>query len=237
MSKFDQSRWSDRNFSKEYREYADDYIPERYRMIDITKSLYKYFFKGKKKRLLDLGCGDGLIVNELLKINKNIEATLVDASIDMMDSARKRLADFENIRFINAGFQDIKEADLLNKNFDFVLSALAIHHLKMDEKNELFKYIYSHLNQGGLFLNIDVVLSPTDELENLYLTIWGDWINQNISADKKPALLPIPQKYKDNPDNTPDTLLVQLSALEKIGFKNVDCYYKYGIFTMFGGGK
>ena len=23
------------------------------------------------------------------------------------------------------------------------------------------------------------------------------------------------------------------NAMEKIGFKNVDCYYKYGIFTMF----
>ena len=24
-------------------------------------------------------------------------------------------------------------------------------------------------------------------------------------------------------------------ALQEIGFKNVDCFYKYGIFTIFGG--
>ena len=47
----------------------------------------------------------------------------------------------------------------------------------------------------------------------------------------------IPQLYKDNLDNTPDTLKSQIEALEKIGFQNVDCYFKYGIFSLFGGNK
>jgi hypothetical protein len=49
--------------------------------------------------------------------------------------------------------------------------------------------------------------------------------------------LPVPQKYKNNADNTPDPLRPQLKAFEKIGFRNVDRYYKYGIFAMFGGSK
>ena len=35
----------------------------------------------------------------------------------------------------------------------------------------------------------------------------------------------------------PELLAEFFNAMEKIGFKNVDCYYKYGIFTMFGGKK
>jgi tRNA (cmo5U34)-methyltransferase len=45
------------------------------------------------------------------------------------------------------------------------------------------------------------------------------------------------RQYKNNEDNKPDTLHDQLNALGAMGFKDVDCYYKYGIFTMFGGRK
>jgi hypothetical protein len=36
---------------------------------------------------------------------------------------------------------------------------------------------------------------------------------------------------------TLDPLVPQLNALRSIGFENVDCFYKYGIFAMFGGSK
>ncbi len=42
---------------------------------------------------------------------------------------------------------------------------------------------------------------------------------------------------KVNPDNIPDTLESQLEALKDIGFNNVDCFYKYGIFALFGGSR
>ena len=38
------------------------------------------------------------------------------------------------------------------------------------------------------------------------------------------------RRYKDNKDNKPDTLGDQLDALKAIGFKDADCFYKYGIF-------
>lgn len=50
-------------------------------------------------------------------------------------------------------------------------------------------------------------------------------------------LLGIPDQYKGNPDNIPETLGSQLQALEQIGFKEVDCYFKHGIFSLFGGFK
>ena len=43
------------------------------------------------------------------------------------------------------------------------------------------------------------------------------------------------KRYKDLGENKPDTLEVQLKALKEIGFSEVDCFYKYGIFTIFGG--
>jgi hypothetical protein len=45
MPEFDQSRWSEGEFSQEYRDHADEYVPDRRRMIAITQSLYQHIVK------------------------------------------------------------------------------------------------------------------------------------------------------------------------------------------------
>ena len=238
MSDFDSSQWADSEFSQEYRDYANDYIPERFRQIEIVKSLYRHFHHATRIcSVLDLGCGDGLIMHQLLKVDDSIDATLVDGSLEMLEAAKERLAGFDRVQFVQASFQNLLTEDRLQTTFDFILSSFAIHHLETDEKKALYQYIYRHLNWAGFFLNIDVVLGPTQDLEAWYLSLWTEWIDANVDSPQKPDLLPIPQQYKDNPDNLPDTLSLQLQTLETIGFKNVDCYYKYGIFTIFGGSK
>jgi tRNA (cmo5U34)-methyltransferase len=236
MSDFDSSQWAESDFSQEYRKYANDYLPDRFKLIEIVRSFFRHFIhEVDAPRVLDLGCGDGLVVHELMKSDDRIRATLVDGFSEMLESAKKRLADFDTVQFVQATFQDLLEDDRLQSNFDFILSSFAIHHLEMEEKKELYGYIYNHLSTDGFFLNLDVVLAPYQDLEEWYLSLWREWIHANVDSSKKPDLLPIPQQYKDNPDNFPDTLSAQLEALQAIGFKNVDCFYKYGIFTIFGG--
>ncbi len=238
MSDFDNSRWSDSRFAQEYRDQADGYVPERRGLAEIAQSLYRNLVKGSQPcRILDLGCGDGLMVQELLKVDDSIDATLVDGSQEMLKAAGNRLGRFKKKHLVQASFQDLLARDPLQNTFNFVMSSLAIHHLAMAQKEALFEYVYRHLDPGGFFLNTDVVLSPTDDLEKWYLMLWQEWIDTHAANSQKASLLSVPQKYKDNPDNVPDPLLPQLEALERIGYKNVDCYYKYGIFAMFGGSK
>lgn len=237
-TKFENSEWANKKASQVYRESADYYLPERRTLIQIAISLFRHVLAKKKlAKVLDLGCGDGLYVHELLKTHDSIEAILVDASPEMLDAAKKRLTGFKNVRFVQASFQDLLASDVLKEKFHFVLSSFAIHHLTMDEKETLFAYIYSLLNTGGFFVNIDVVLSPTEKIEEWYLRLWREWIEANADKSAKDRFLHIPDQYKNNPDNQPDTLSAQLKALTKIGFKNVDCHYKFGVFAVFGGSR
>ena len=112
MTEFDKSKWAKPEFTQEYRDSADVYIVERRRLLEILKSFYGYFIGDKpNSNILDLGCGDGIVIQELLKIDSSITATLIDGSEDMLNKAKDRLKDFENIHFIRASFQEI-----LNKN-------------------------------------------------------------------------------------------------------------------------
>jgi ubiquinone/menaquinone biosynthesis C-methylase UbiE len=73
---------------------------ERKRLLEILKTFYKYFIGNKpNSNILDLGCGDGILIYELLKIDNSIEATLIDGSEDMLKKAKDRLEDFETILF------------------------------------------------------------------------------------------------------------------------------------------
>ncbi|HAK89989.1 MAG TPA: class I SAM-dependent methyltransferase [Nitrospiraceae bacterium] len=239
MTDFNQTNWAKAGFSQQYIDKADIYIVERRRMLGLLVSFYNHFLRGKPNHILDLGCGDGILAHELLKVDDAISATLVDGSADMLRKARERLKDFKNARFINASFQEIIKKDILQPDFDFIVSSLAVHHLDMAGKISLFKSLYAHLRPGGFFLNVDVILAPAGSLEQWYLKLWQEWmddrkaefgISDSISDD-------IIRRYKDNEDNKPDTLDDQLNALKNMGFHEVDCFYKYGIFSIYGGRK
>ncbi len=240
MSEFERSEWKNRGSALEFIENADIYILERYKLLEIMKSLYNHFLADQNKpiKMLELGCGDGRITHELSKVDNNLEGTLIDGSVDMIENAKKRLEPYQGLKFIQITFQELIKSDLLTADFDFVVSSLAIHHLKAEQKESLFKYIYDNLNLGGFFLNIDVVRATSVDLEKWYLKLWEEWIIENeTKIEISESFHHIPDQYKNNPDNNPDKLENQLNSLKSIGFKNVDCYYKYGIFSIYGGQK
>jgi len=241
MTNFHDTPWAQKEFSSQFLETADVLVMERRRFFEILKSLYSHFLedRGEHNNVLDVGCGDGILTHELLKTDSSISATLIDGSEDMLIKARKRLSGFSNVDFIQASFQELVHSDIQLPDFSLAISSLAIHHLAMNEKRDLFDYIYSHLGDGGYFVNIDVVLSPTDALEKWYRSMWKKWM-----IDKQ-AILKIEvdcesifQSYQEKGHYSKlDTLTSQLNALTNIGFKDVDCFYKYGVFAMYGGKK
>ncbi len=240
MTEFTNTRWADNEFAKEYRDNADIFIVERQRMIGIMASFYRHFIYGNSKtELLDLGCGDGILTQRILESDGNVSATLVDASDDMLAKAKERLNDYKDIDYIRASFQEVMGQDIISCSFDFIVSSLAIHHLTTDEKMLFFKKIHSHLNEGGYFLNIDVVLPPTDTLEQWYLQMWNEWMDErkaSLGIDRD-LFSDVTRRYKGYDENKPDTLESQLNALREIGFGEVDCFYKYGVFAVYGGKK
>ena len=240
MTEFDKTNWARPDFGKRFIEEADKSVVERRRMLEILKSFFRHHRKDTgDNTVLDLGCGDGILTHELLTVDPALSVTLVDGSEAMLERARGRLKAFRGMDYVRASFQDMLRDDVFLRQFDFIISSLAIHHLSSGEKKELFGLVYSLLSAGGNFLNMDVVLAPSPLLDSFYMKLWQEWIDERKAAlgigDEGQG--DIIRRYKDNADNKPDTLDYQLEALKGAGFQDVDCYYKYGIFTIFGGRK
>ena len=238
MAEFEKTRWADSEFSRKYRDEADIYMPFRRKFVEVTKSLYSFIFKKRSDiRVLDLGCGDGFFAEELINSFTPASVTLADGSPGMLQSARKRLEDEPAVGYIQASFQEIINSDILKGDFDFIYSSFAIHHLPLSDKKLLYSKCYNFLNPGGSFIHNDVIAPLSEMMGNWYLRLWREWIDQFPDKKASAGMEVIPEKYRASPDDFPDSLETHLEILRDTGFKDVDCFFKYGIFALFGGSK
>ncbi len=236
MAEFEKTRWADSEFSQKYRDGADIYMPFRQRFVDVTKSLFSFLFKNRSGlRVLDLGCGDGFFAEELLRSFSPAAVILTDGSGDMLKAAKIRLKEKSNVEYLQASFQDIIESEILPGSIDFVYSSFAIHHLRLSDKKRLYSKIFNALNPGGCFVHNDVIVPLSPGIEKWYLTLWKEWIDQFPDKDLSSGMEVIPERYKESPDDFPDSLETHLDIFRETGFTDVDCFFKYGIFALFGG--
>jgi tRNA (cmo5U34)-methyltransferase len=237
MSDFQNSNWARPEYSRDYRETADRIIPERQTLLRIAASFYRHHVRdGRRKRILDLGCGDGILAQTLSGQDGEAHIVLIDGSAEMLASARRRLSGIRNAEYLQITFEEVISGSFQPAPFDFIASAFAIHHLEMPGKAGLFRAVHGLLNPGGCFLNIDA--AESEPFTEWYYALWKEWVLVNEEYTKPPeSAADVPAQARAKPENHYDFLQAQMDALIDAGFIDVACHYKYGMFAVFGGRK
>ena len=132
----------------------------------------------------------------------------------------------------------LSKENLIWEPFDFIMSAFAIHHLELSQKKALFYRIIEALNSGAYFLNIDVALPANSQTEDWYYELWREWIDCHHKSLTLRTLL--------NMSRTRHVLNLKIimihykfnfAILVILDFVDVECHYKYGLFTIYGAKK
>ena len=167
-------------------------------------------------RVLDLGAGDGHLLALVLSARPGARGVALDFSPPMLEKLHARFGQTPGIEIVDHNLDD--PLPPLGR-FDVVVSSFAIHHVVHERKRALYSEIWSLLEPGGVFCNLEHVVSPSEASHALFLKAMGI-----TSADEDPS-----NKLLD--------VETQLRWLREIGFSDVDCYWKWRELALLVGRK
>jgi tRNA (cmo5U34)-methyltransferase len=166
---------------------------------------------GDPLTILDLGCGTGLEIEVLLRRAPNALITGVDVSREMLARLRKRYsAHMHQITLVTGSYLTMPFGAHV---YDYILSAMTIHHLLHNAKRTLYRKIYAALKPGGKYIEGDSV-TPA-EMEGQFLAEYSN------SMEGMP---PAGDGYYHI--DVPLSLDTQRSLLREAGFKSFEVVWQ-----------
>ncbi|MGI4791803.1 MAG: class I SAM-dependent methyltransferase [Janthinobacterium lividum] len=179
--------------------------------------------------VLDIGCGAGNNTLKLLQRLPHLDCTLNDLSLPMLTRAQERVsAATSGTVTLEQG--DIREIDLGTAQFDIVLAAAVLHHLRDDEEwRAVFTKLFHCLKPVGSLWISDLVTHTNPTVQVLMWQRYGEYLTElqnEAYRDKVFAYIDL--------EDTPRPLLFQLDLLREVGFREVELLHKNSSFAAFG---
>ncbi len=166
-------------------------------------------------RVLDLGCGTGLELEEYFSLNPDAQVTGIDLSDVMLDALKAKFPE-KALTLIRASYFD---APFGENRFDAAVSVESLHHFSADMKASLYGKLHAALKQGGAFVLTDY-FAESEELEEEYF--------RNLADLKKEQGLSDDTFYHYD---TPLLVDHEMDILRSAGFRDVRIMKQWGEST------
>ena len=194
--------------------------------------------------VLDLGCGDGVLLEAALRFWDTAQGYGLDGSEAMLERAKARLEPLSGrvMKLAQADFNSPEWRDWLPPiQFDAVISGFAIHHSEDSRKKEIYREIFEMLKPGGVFVNTEHVASASPYGEKLFERSYAAQIvrsKQELGEDAnfEQTLRDLEERL-DKSANRLTPVETQLQWLRDIGYQDVDCYWKHFELAILAGTK
>lgn len=216
------------HFRVQVPQYADlmrRLIPFYDEQRDLMRALIP-FERDAPLRVLDLGCGPGLLAADLLTEFPRAMLTLFDLTTEMIEACRSRLQGNDRVEYRVGDFR----TDDLGSGYDLIIASLSLHHLTVSERPAFFRRAYHSLLPGGHLITAEVVLDESPEVRQRQYELWrrymtaqgedGDaWYQKHLAKDH------------------PVEVSALLAMLSEAGFASAGCFWRYLNFAIISGGK
>jgi ubiquinone/menaquinone biosynthesis C-methylase UbiE len=142
----------DKNVESKYDCIAKDYF-KLLKDKKYYKEISDKFTSKVKGKILDVGCGNGIITNYLFSKNQNTIG--VDISSKMLNEAKKK---YPKIKFKK---MDMKALNFKDETFNGVFCFQAFEHIPPEYQRKVLSEFYRTLQKGGILMfNTNNLLYP-----------------------------------------------------------------------------
>ena len=217
------------NIQKQFNLVANEYDKNRQKFLPCFNDFYVDTTRliahniAEPQRVLDLGAGTGLLSQFWMQHYPTTEFVLVDIADEMLDVARKRFSGMENVSYQVLNYT----TELPCGKFDVIASALSIHHLEDEDKQNLFVQVFDQLPSGGLFVNYDQFCAEQPEMDQWINSYWENQLVHSGLTDHDIALWRERKKL-----DRECSVEQEIAMLKKAKFKTVNCVYACQKFSV-----
>ena len=173
-------------------------------------------------RVLDLGCGNGVLSELVLNKLPNAYVVGFDFTPRMLEAYEKNLSRYRGRYELMLGDYRF---DSIGRNYDIILAGLTLQHLTWGERKDFYKLIYSILDHNGSLILNDIIIDEDWEIRKLQ---YNNWMNFIAANGEDPEFWLDKHMIKDYPITLEDHFL----WLEQAGFSKMDCYWRFHNFAI-----
>ena len=168
-------------------------------------------------RVLDLGCGAGLELEEYFRLNPGADVTGIDLSEEMLKALKEKLPD-RRISLVLGSYFDVPFGE---KMYDAAVSVESLHHFPAEQKEKLYAKLRASLKDNGFFVLTDY-FAESEELEKEYF--------RNLKQLRAEQGLPEDAFFHYD---TPLTADHEMRVLRQAGFSDAQILREWGTtFTL-----
>ena len=142
---------------------------------NVLNYIYNQIRRQSNANVLDIGFGTGILTTRLY--NEGYRITGIDFSNKMIDIAKNKMPKAE---LINWDFAKGLPNEIINNNFDYIISTYAIHHLTDKDKTKFIKSLLKLLNSNGKISIGDISFETRKELDKCKVKYSNIWDNDEI---------------------------------------------------------
>ena len=204
--------------------------PNRSKMVQVALEVLP--FPGTAAlRAIDLGIGTGYFTERFLNNFPNSRVLGIDGAQAMIELAKARLTSLASrVEFVIGDFRQLQELAPDAGTVDVVFSAYALHHLSHPNKETVLGQVVKLLAPGGWFVNADLIVADSPELESRLQQIRVAGIVERAGgSDKRFADSASTGRFladlQKNERDQPLTLAQDLEMLRSSGLKNVSAFW------------
>ena len=171
----------------------------------------------KDARVLDLGCGTGLELEEYFRLNPDAAVTGIDLSDAMLNALKTKFPD-RKLSLVQGSYFDVPFGE---NTYDAAVSVESLHHFTAEKKEGLYARLHAALKKNGFFVLTDYFAESDEQETELFL---------NLKQLKQEQGLPEDVFFHYD---TPLTVEHETQALERAGFSEVRAMKNWGhTFTL-----
>jgi tRNA (cmo5U34)-methyltransferase len=169
--------WNDPEFARTWAESQTHrpHSPLREEQIDLLLRLVRTHLSAAvvPPRVLDLGCGPGIVAARILREIPGTSVVGVDASPPMLALAHERLAPYaDRFQLAQADFETLTPGGLPGGPFGAAIAIQAIHNCSDEGKRRTLASARAVMAPGGLFVLSDRIRIISSTVFPAYLTLW-----------------------------------------------------------------